>query len=76
MIPAMTYFRTFRHYHRPKELNGRVRNGNECFLPGKVTGKRARGRRTGRRVLNFKKGAVKWHPQAPSGPISGSAHGA
>jgi hypothetical protein len=55
MIPAMTYFRTFRHYHRPKELNGRVRNGNECFLPGKVTGKRARGRRTSRRVLNPKR---------------------
>ena len=38
--PAMTYFRTFRHYHRPEELNGRVRNGNVCFLLGKVTGKR------------------------------------
>ena len=29
--PAMTYFHTFRHYHRPWWLNCRVRNGNECF---------------------------------------------
>ena len=34
----MTYFRTFRHYHRPWQLNGRVRNGNACDLPSKVTG--------------------------------------
>ena len=40
MIPAITYFRTFRHYHRLKGLNGRVRNGNECFPLGKVTGKK------------------------------------
>ena len=39
MIPAITYFRTGRHYHRPRELNCRVRNGNECGLLGKVTGK-------------------------------------
>jgi hypothetical protein len=38
MIPAITYFRTCGHYHRPEELNDRVRNGNECDLPGKVTG--------------------------------------
>ena len=38
-IPAMTYFRTCGHYHRPRELNGRVRNGNECDLTRKVTGK-------------------------------------
>ena len=37
----MTYFRTGGHYHRPCELNGRVRNGNGCFLTGKVTGKSA-----------------------------------
>ena len=36
-IPAITYFRTLRHYHRPWELNGRVRNGNACDLPSKVT---------------------------------------
>ena len=42
MIPAITYFRTGRHYHRPRELNCRVRNGNECDLPGKVTGKSQR----------------------------------
>lgn len=39
MIPAITYFRTCRHYHRPQELNCRVRNGNECGLLGKFTGK-------------------------------------
>ena len=36
--PAMTYFRTFGHYHRPQLLNGRVRNGNACFQLGMVTG--------------------------------------
>ena len=35
----MTYFRTCGHYHRPRELNGRVRNGNECDLTRMVTGK-------------------------------------
>ena len=38
MFPAITYFRTGMHYHRPRELNGRVRNGNVCFLVGIVTG--------------------------------------
>lgn len=38
MFPAITYFRTGGHYHRPYELNGRVRNGNVCFLTGIVTG--------------------------------------
>lgn len=38
--PAMTYFRTFRHYHRLQQLNGRVRDGNECFLQDVVTGNR------------------------------------
>lgn len=38
MFPAITYFRTGGHYHRPCELNGRVRNGNVCFLTGIVTG--------------------------------------
>jgi hypothetical protein len=38
-IPAMTYFRACGHYHRPRELNDRVRNGNECDLAGVVTGK-------------------------------------
>ncbi len=38
-IPAITYFRACRHYHRPQELNDRVRNGNECGLMGIVTGK-------------------------------------
>jgi hypothetical protein len=35
----MTYFRAGGHYHRPQELNDRVRNGNEWDLLGKVTGK-------------------------------------
>lgn len=35
----MTYFRTCGYYHRPWQLNGRVRNGNVCFLPGMLTGK-------------------------------------
>lgn len=35
----MTYFRAGGHYHRPRELNGRVRNGNACDLTRKVTGK-------------------------------------
>ena len=34
----MTYFHAFRHYRWPHQLNGRVRNGNVCFLMGKVTG--------------------------------------
>lgn len=37
----MTYFRACKHYHRPCELNDRVRNGNECDLAGLVTGKSA-----------------------------------
>ena len=36
--PAITYFHAFRHYHRLQELNGRVRNGNVCFLLHMVTG--------------------------------------
>ena len=36
--PAITCFRTLRHYHRLWKLNGRVRNGNECDLPDMVTG--------------------------------------
>ena len=36
--PAITYFHAGRHYHRPHELNGRVRNGNVCFLMRMVTG--------------------------------------
>ena len=36
----MTYFRTFRHYHRHQELNGRVRDGNACDLLAMVTGNR------------------------------------
>lgn len=39
MIPAITYFRTGRHYHRLQGLNCRVRNGNECGPPDMVTGK-------------------------------------
>jgi hypothetical protein len=35
--PAMTYSRTSRHYHRPRMLNGRVRNGNGCIHPGMFT---------------------------------------
>ncbi len=38
-IPAITYFRAVEHYHRPCELNDRVRNGNVCCLAGIVTGK-------------------------------------
>jgi hypothetical protein len=45
--PAMTYFRTFRHYHRPWQLNGRVRNGNACDLPSMVTGSRGVGGQAG-----------------------------
>jgi hypothetical protein len=44
----MTYFRAFRHYHRPWQLNGRVRNGNACDLPSVVTGNRSAGRQAGR----------------------------
>ena len=28
-----------KHYHRPRTLNGRVRNGNGCGRPGLLTGK-------------------------------------
>ena len=41
--PAITCFRTLRHYHRLWKLNGRVRNGNECDLPDMVTGIRQQG---------------------------------
>ncbi len=69
MVPAITYFRTFQHYHRPEELNDRVRNGNECFPPGKVTGKRQERRRPARTCLGIKEGAVKRHLQtSPAGP--------
>ena len=44
--PAITYFRTVGHYHRPGKLNGRVRNGNACDLPGMVTGIRRSGDET------------------------------
>ena len=37
--PAITYSRSRSYYHWPWKLNGRVRNGNGCDLPGKVTGK-------------------------------------
>src|SRR5215813_12442513 len=29
----------YTHYHRPRLLNGRVRNGNGCDQPGMLTGK-------------------------------------
>ena len=44
MIPAITYFRAGEHYHRLQELNGRVRNGNVCFLLDMVTGNDSSGR--------------------------------
>ena len=34
-IPAIAYFHALRHYHWSPELNGRVRNGNVCFLRSK-----------------------------------------
>ena len=53
----MTYFRTFRHYHRHQELNGRVRDGNACDLLDMVTGNRtARGQACGTRyTIGFSK---------------------
>ena len=36
--PATTYFRAVLHYHRLRELNLRVRNGNGCFLTHIITG--------------------------------------
>ena len=39
--PALTYFRT-KHYHRPRLLDCRVRNGNGYFQPGMGTGRRLR----------------------------------
>ena len=59
MVPAITYFRTFQHYHRPEKLNDRVRNGNVCFLLGKVTGERAERRRPAHPSWCMKKVAVK-----------------
>jgi hypothetical protein len=58
----MTYFRTFRHYHRLKGLNGRVRNGNECFPPEKVTGKRPGYGLAHTRSVTYKKIAFKRQP--------------
>lgn len=39
LIPAITYSRGGCHYHRPRMLNGRVRNGNGCDHPGMLTEK-------------------------------------
>jgi hypothetical protein len=39
--PGDTYFRAGRHYHRPGELNGCVRDGNRCFLSGMVARRNA-----------------------------------
>ena len=36
----MTYSRGGSHYHRPRVLNGRVRNGNGWGHPGMLAGKR------------------------------------
>ena len=36
--PARTYFPDFGQYHRPRGLNGRVRNGIGCGPPGMGTG--------------------------------------
>ena len=44
-----TYFRTCGHYHRSRELNGRVRNGNACNLAGnrrKTTSRPVRAKRS------------------------------
>ena len=49
----MTYFRTGGHYHRLWKLNGRVRNGDVCFLPDIVTGKDFAANQTGGSVLLF-----------------------
>src|SRR5262249_37744130 len=38
-IPAITDSRGRSHYHGPRMLNGRVRNGNGCGHPGLLTGK-------------------------------------
>jgi hypothetical protein len=57
MVPAITYFRTFRHYHRPEKLNNRVRNGNVCFLLGKVTGDRPGHWRTNASGLVYQRGS-------------------
>ena len=35
----MTDFRAWWHYHGPRVLNGRVRDGNGCGRPGLLTGK-------------------------------------
>ena len=57
----MTYFRAGGHYHRPQELNDRVRNGNECDPLSKVTGKdiRRRIRPPGAKFQTMV--AVLWH---------------
>jgi hypothetical protein len=40
--PARTYFPDFGQYHRPRGLNGRVRNGIGCDPPGMCTGQKER----------------------------------
>src|SRR5262249_26121297 len=39
IIPGDDLLSRVKHYHRPRMLNGRVRNGNGCGHPGKLTGK-------------------------------------
>ena len=38
-IPGDDLLSRLTHYHGPRLLNGRVRNGNGCFQPGLLTGK-------------------------------------
>ena len=49
-IPGDTYFRACGHYHRLGKLNGRVRDGNGCFLSDMVTGKKPLGRSDPKRL--------------------------
>ena len=38
-IPGDDLLSRLTHYHGPRLLNGRVRNGNGCFQPGMLAGK-------------------------------------
>ena len=61
----MTYFRAGGHYHRPQELNDRVRNGNAWCLLGKVTGKQQVRQPEPHSPVGIKMAAVSSGPHEP-----------
>ena len=66
----MTDSRASRHYHRPRMLNGRVRNGNGCSHPGLVTGRRTLIQRGSGRVCKGISSSSLWFGRRPEERIN------